>query len=92
MVVSLGRRRFITQLLGIVAVSSLLDRRVGAVDRVLASSSAPQPLREVGFWQFTGLTRCNANGFTEERWCYYECFGGTCTPVQYEWRATGRPC
>ena len=89
-VVSLGRRRFIAQALGSAAALSLA--LAGGSTRDLLANSPQSPQKEVSYWQFTGLTRCNANGFTEERWCYYECFGGTCTPLQYEWRSTGQPC
>ena len=89
-VTSLCRRRFIAQVLGSVVALPLALAGGLSPNRLAASPRHPQ--EEVGYWQFTGLTRCNANSFTEERWCYYECFGGTCTPMQYEWRATGRPC
>ncbi len=55
--------------------------------------AAAQPrLRETYYWQFTGVTNCSTTNFIEERWCYYECAAGVCTPLQYEWRQATRPC
>ena len=47
--------------------------------------------KEIYLWKPTGDTRCNA-GRIEERWGYYECVGGSCTPLYFEWRPTDRPC
>lgn len=90
MVVSLRRRRFIAQALGSAAALSLALAGGSRLNRLADSARSPQ--EEVGYWQFTSMIRCTTSGFIEEQWCYYECFGGTCTPVQYEWRATGRRC
>lgn len=84
--VLVGRRWLIRCTLGIIAGSSLAIAPNGS-----SVGAAPPNLRETSHWQFTGTTRCSA-GHIEEWWCYYECFGGTCTPVQCEWRLTGRAC
>ena len=90
MIAPCSRRAFVTQTLGLVAVLSLSSFSATLPDRL--SASVQSPLEDIYYWEFTGTIRCNDNHYVEELWCYYECAGGTCTPMQYEWRATGRPC
>lgn len=82
-VTSLCRRRFIAQALGSVVALPLALAGGSRLNRLAASARSPQ--EEVGYWQFTSMIRCNTSGLVEEWWRYYECFGGTCSPVQYEW-------
>lgn len=89
-IVSLARRRFIAQALG--SATALALALAGGASRNRLADFPLSPQEEVGYWQSTGKTRCNTSGLVEEWWCYYECFGGTCSPLQYGWRATGRPC
>lgn len=46
---------------------------------------------ETEVWRPTGETQCSA-GKIQERWCFYECAGISCTPIYCEWRATSQSC
>ena len=89
MTVSRGRRRFVTQIFGLTTMLSLVT--IGATVPVQRVVSSRHPFEETYHWGFTNTTRC-IGGYIEEQWCYYECAGGACTPLQYEWRQTTRPC
>jgi hypothetical protein len=86
---SLGRRQLLRRALGIVALLSAFSP--SAWGNPLPTGAAAPATRETYHWRFTGQTRC-ATGRIEELWCYYECFGSTCTAVYCEWRRTGSAC
>ncbi len=80
------RRHLLRLALGLVGLTTSAGPAAGSVTRGMDDSP-----EDTYVWRPTDETRCNA-GLVEERWCYYECAGGVCTPLQYEWRQTTRPC